>query len=343
MSRFADVIGQKLASTVLLRAVREEKVTHAYLFSGPESVGKMTTALAFASALNCQNPTENGDACGQCVSCRMISEGNHPDVQTISPSGAQTKIEQMKELRRSANFAPVVGKWKVMVVEQADTLNEAAANSILKTLEEPPAYLIIILLSKNPVLILPTIRSRCLVIRFANAGEDELKEALMSRFGAGEDEARFLTAYSEGRPGAAISLVGNENFFEWRRQVVNLAIRILSLDVRYALRLSEDLQNLAQAEKDGKNQRLAMRDLFNALILLYRDLLNLAIQGINAEIINSDLREQLMAVRPDSQRVMSGIDTLLWARKAVEGNANVQLVSDVVVMRLIRANQTANR
>lgn len=343
MTRFADLIGQNLASTVLLRAIHEGKVTHAYLFTGPEGAGKMTTALAFASALNCQTPEENGDACGHCVSCRMISEGNHPDVQTISPAGAQTKIDQMKELRRSANYAPVMGKWKVVVIEQADTLNESAANSILKTLEEPPSFLIIILLSKNPVLILPTIRSRCLSVRFANVNAEELVNALITRFGADTEEAKFLAAYSEGRPGIAISLVGNETFFEWRRQVVELAIKALTSDVRYALRLSEDLLGLSQAEKDGKNQRMAMRETINALIIIYRDLLNLAIRGESADIINSDVRDRLTSVRLEPTRISTAIETLLWARKAVEGNANVQLVSDVLMMKLIRLNAASSR
>lgn len=331
MIRFADVIDQKLAASVLTRAIREDKINHAYLFSGPEGVGKTTTALAFAAALNCESPTADGDACGSCTSCHMVAGRNHPDVEIISPDGAQTKMKQMQEMRRMAQYAPVKGKWKVVIIEQADTMNEDSSNSILKTLEEPPCYLVLILLSRNPALLLTTIRSRCLMVRFSTATAEELAEALAERFGADTEEARFLAAYSEGRPGVAISLVGNEEFFEWRKDVVRLAENICTSDRWSALRLSEDMQKLAR----GEGQRAQMRLAIDALILLYRDLLSISIRGDGAQIINSDIRDTLAATSPHPVRVSKSIETLLWARRALEGNANIQLLSDVLMMRLL--------
>lgn len=335
MTRFAELIGQELASNVLRRAVREGRVGHAYLFSGPEGVGKLTAALAFAAALNCENPTESGDSCGECSSCRMMTSG-HPDVQIISPDGAQTKIKQMQEMRRTSHYAPIKGRWRLVIVEQADTMNDDSSNCILKTLEEPPPYLVILLLSRNTSLLLPTIRSRCLTVRFSHIGLEELADALIERLGASTEDAHFLAAYSEGRPGAAISLLGNESFFEKRRQIVELASK-LSSDRRYALRLSEELLRLAQPEKaEGRTQRAAMLSVLGSLVLWYRDLLSISIRGESAQIVNSDLRDKLTSLATDQERISSAIETLLWARRAVEGNANIQIISDVTVMRLTK-------
>ncbi|MBI2844229.1 MAG: DNA polymerase III subunit delta' [Armatimonadetes bacterium] len=318
----AEMIGQELASTVLSRAILDDRVAHAYGFVGPEGIGKMTAALAFAAALNCESH-EPGDACGKCVSCRMIDQKGLPDVEIISPDGAQTKIDQMREMRRTAQFAPVRGKRKVVIVEQADTLNENSASAILKILEEPPPYLVIILLVRNPAMLLPTIRSRCLVVRFAYVNVRELAQALVERFDAKQEEAEFLAAFSEGRPGIAISLLGNESFFAWRNRIAELAERIVNSDLRAGLRLSEDLQSLASAETgDGITQRSAMRSALTALLQRYRDLLSISVH-------NSD-------GRGDPGRISRAIEALLWARRAVEGNANLQLTADVLMLRLVR-------
>ncbi len=359
MTRLSEVIGQKTATTILGKALREDRVSHAYLFVGPEGAGKLTTALAFAAALNCEERTQSGDSCGNCISCHMMSGSGHPDVQVVSPDGADTKIRQMRDMLKSTRYAPLRGKWKVVIVEQADTLNEDSSSAILKTLEEPPPYLVMFLLSRNPVLVLPTIRSRCLAVRFSTAGADELARALTDRFGATQEEAGFLAAYSVGRPGIAISLLGNEAFADWRRRLVDLATKVASSSDQCAMKLSSDLQRLAagetdeeepeqsEAAEDGepeerrakpstKGKRAAMLRTLDSLVVWYRDVLCLAVRGESADIVNSDMREQLASCVTDSARITRGIETLLWARRAIEANGNVQIISDTAMVRLTR-------
>lgn len=336
MKRFRDLIGQELASTILMRAIREDKITHAYLFTGPEGVGKKTTALAFAAALNCENLPESGDSCGECVQCRMIGGDGHADIEIISPDGAETKIKQMREMRRSAQYAPVRGRRKVVIIEQADTMNEDSSSAILKILEEPPQYLVMILLSRNPAILLPTIRSRCLQVRFPNVSVEKLADALMNGYSVDKERAEFLAAYSEGRPGKAISIMEDEGFNSWRAEIGKLASGISASSTRSALRLSEDLQKLAsQGKEDGQSQRAAMKTVLDALVLWYRDVLGLSVQGQSARLINSDLRELLTSLPASPDRASAAIETLLWAERAIEGNANVQLISDVVMIRLL--------
>lgn len=309
---------------------------HAYLFTGPQGTGKLTAALAFAASLNCEDRQPNGDSCGGCLQCRMMSGDGHPDVEIIYPDGAETKIRQMREMRRAAQYAPIRGKWKAVIVEQADTMNEESSNCILKTLEEPPYYLTIILLSRSPVFLLPTIRSRCMQVRFSSVPAEELAGALVERFDADLERARFLAAYSEGRPGLAISILKNENFDSRREKIIEFASEVASSDQRHALRLSEELQAIAgDGKNEGKTQRAVMRTVLDALVLWYRDLLSLSVQGASAQLVNTDMKHRLALVSMPPDRASSAIETLLWARRSIEGNANVQLISDVMMMRLL--------
>jgi len=309
---------------------------NAYLFTGPQGTGKMTAALAFAAALNCEDRQPDGDSCGVCLQCRMMSGNGHLDVEIIYPDGIETKILQMREMRRAAQYAPVRGKWKVVIIEQADTMNEASSNCILKILEEPPHYLTIILLSRNPALLLPTIRSRCMQVRFSGVPVDVLAGALVERYDADPERARFLATYTEGRPGLAISILKNEGFDSWREKVIEFAMEVTSSDQRHALRLSEELRAIARDGKDeGKVQRTAIRAVLDALVLWYRDLLSLSVQGASAQLVNTDLKDKLASVSMPPDRASSAIETLLWARRAIEGYANVQLISDVTMMRLL--------
>ena len=132
---FKSIIGQQVATRALKRAIEKGRISHAYLFSGPEGVGKTTAALAFAAALNCNGENRQDlEPCGECLSCLLMAAGTHPDVSVITPQGAQTKIDQMREMRRQAQFPPIRGLWKVNIIERAETLNEDSASAILKVL-----------------------------------------------------------------------------------------------------------------------------------------------------------------------------------------------------------------
>jgi DNA polymerase-3 subunit delta' len=167
---FSDLKEQRTVAGQLQRSLKRGRLAHAYLFAGPRGSGKAAVARALAQALNC--PEREHDACGRCDSCRRIAEAVHPDVYWVRPEmkSRQTSVERIREFEKAIYLKPTLAQVKVGVIVDADCLTESASNAFLKTLEEPPAQTVIVLLSAEPQRLLPTILSRCLKLNFGPAG-----------------------------------------------------------------------------------------------------------------------------------------------------------------------------
>jgi DNA polymerase-3 subunit delta' len=224
---FRDLIGQRDERALLQGALRSGCVSHAYLFVGPEGVGRRAAALAFAQALLCRRGGD--DACGSCDACRKVAAGAHPDLRVIAPggrteSGAERRavgIEQVRDLKRDAAYPPYEARWKVFIVEDAEAMRAEAANSLLKILEEPPAQSVIVLISESDAALLPTIVSRSQIVRFSYVPAAEIAAALSERAGVPPDQAPFLAALCGGRPGLALrEAAEGRAALDFRRDVV---------------------------------------------------------------------------------------------------------------------------
>lgn len=199
---FSSVVGQETAIKMLQGILRTGKIATAYLFSGERGVGKFKSAIAFASALNCESPV-GSDACGRCSSCRKIDAGQHPDLRTVSPENGLISIEEIRAIDEFLSYTPYEGKYKVVIVDDADLMNMYAANAFLKTLEEPPDESIIILVSSRQEMLAETIRSRCVKIRFSTLSKSGLHEAADLIGVTGLSDVRLRLAM--GRVGQLIS------------------------------------------------------------------------------------------------------------------------------------------
>ncbi len=189
-----DLVGQSRVAEYLAAAVRRGAISHAYLFTGPAGAGKKSTARAFACAIICAD-----DGCGTCAECRRIKRGLHPDVRNVAPEGAATyMVEQIREIIHDVNLAPVEGERTIYILEAADSFNESAANAFLKTLEEPPDHVIIVLLATTYEAVPPTIASRCQVVRFRRLSPHDATRLLAERTGASEAEATAALAATGG-------------------------------------------------------------------------------------------------------------------------------------------------
>jgi DNA polymerase-3 subunit delta' len=203
---FSQILGQNSAIRILRQAVIHGRLAHAYVLAGPEGVGKRLTALTLAKAVNCLAPPEPGEACEGCASCLKINSRNHADVIQVEPDGDFIKIDQVRELQRRLRFRPLEGGRRVCILDSAERMNEAAANALLKTLEEPPAETHLFLVTARPHRLLPTILSRCQWVKFKPLSRGHLVQILRSVSSLSEEQALFYASLSGGSARQALSL-----------------------------------------------------------------------------------------------------------------------------------------
>ena len=213
---FGDIVGHKKQLVQLQNSLMQERMPHAFLFHGPEGVGKKTTALTLAKAMNCLS--QRPDSCDACSSCRKAEQGNHLDIIVLAPEGQFIKIQAIRDLQERLKFKPREGKKRICIIDAAERMNEAAANALLKTLEEPPPANLIILVSARPLQLPPTILSRCRQLRFNPLAEEKEATFLQQRLTLDYSTARLLAASSGGSIARAIEMHGSA-YLEMREAV----------------------------------------------------------------------------------------------------------------------------
>ncbi|MBI4706320.1 MAG: DNA polymerase III subunit delta' [Candidatus Omnitrophica bacterium] len=207
---FEKVIGQKKAVSILKGYLENNCLEGGYLFTGPGGVGKKLTSLELAKALNCQQ--DFGDACDNCISCRKITNAQHPDIHVIAKEDDEIKIEDIRNLQREIGFRPYEGKKKLFIIDNAHKLTAEASNALLKVLEEPPKSSLIVLISDKPALLLRTIVSRCKVLKFSALLREEIKGILEDEYSVEKGQAHFLAYFCEGSLGRALRLKDTDIF-----------------------------------------------------------------------------------------------------------------------------------
>jgi DNA polymerase III subunit delta' len=288
---FSRIIGQERAKEFLKGVLAGGKLPHAYLFTGISGVGKSTAALSLAMILNCRT-SPGVDSCGICPACRQIMGGNAPDFITIQPEGRSIKIEQIRELNRAIGFAPVSGRYRVFLIRQAETMTEEAANSFLKSLEEPPPGNLFILNATEPLDLLPTIVSRCQRVPFHPLSPQRITEALVQRMGLEEGKASVLAHLSEGSLGKATKM-GQGDFFRKREAWLSVLWKM------YALSGIEAMEAVLESVKEGKTgdpeetAESSTIDMLGVWKSWYRDLLVIKVEGSPRLLIHADLSREL--------------------------------------------------
>ncbi len=326
---FRDLIGQQHAATLLRGAIRSGHITHAYLFVGPAGVGRLTAARAFAQALLCS--AGGDDACGQCAACRKVASGAHPDLRVVSPTGrtemgAERRavgIDQIRELKHEASYPPYEARWKVFIVEDAETMRAEAANSLLKILEEPPPGIVIILIAESAAGVLPTLVSRSQIVRFSFVPAPEIAGALTGRMGIPAERARFLAALSGGRVGAAFTAArGGEEPFEQRAAVVHTLEAVLSGDAAVGL----DAAEAVARRRDDLERWLDIALLWIRDVIVWQETRDPSL------LVNLDDQSAIArwAARADSGRLRRSADAIETAKGQLRRNLNPRLVLEVL-------------
>jgi DNA polymerase-3 subunit delta' len=361
------IIGQPYAVTVLENVLRSERLAGAYLFVGPESVGKATTARQFAKLL-CGAGSEDDPT------ARAIDAGTFPDVRSIEPPRSGIiSIAQLwprsshKEhppenaMLRDLHFEPMAGPRRVFIINGAEGLGRGGAdagNSILKTLEEPPSYVHFILTATSTAGLMPTIVSRCQTVHFGLLSADDIEQALMRDFHVEKAPAHFLAVYCEGRLGRAVSLVKSPSLLAAREDLLDWARDLVSAPVIKSFKLGEELRKIAPklkaAEDDAavdseEKERGAREPLGRSLDLLaayYRDMLSVRLLGDKtATLVNIDRRVEIAgAAAHYSPKILEeAIALTVRLRQAIERNANAQLALEVLLTHLTSLHEPSQR
>lgn len=221
MSAWEQVVGHDWAVALLAGAIAHGRVGHAYLITGPHQVGKRTLARTFAQALNCE-AAAGQRPCGQCRSCRLISAGHHPDLHILEPevnarATPMIKIEAIRDLQRDLNLSTHEGRYRVAILNQFEAANLNAANAFLKTLEEPPPRVVILLTASDADALLPTIASRCRTINLRPLEATLLEDSLMAKWGVAPEKAQLLARLADGRIGWAIAANADPQLLQTRQ------------------------------------------------------------------------------------------------------------------------------
>src|ERR1041385_4629726 len=217
-----SLVGHEWAVDMLKKHIIHGTTRHAYLFAGPPGIGRRTLALRFAQALNCQTPVGEGIPCGECRDCKQIAAMQHADLTVVQADseGGTLKVDQIREARRLLVLKPYLARYRVVLFLRFQEANDNAANALLKTLEEAPSYAVLILTADNPEQLLPTIVSRCEVLRLRPLQVDQVQKELESRSVEG-DRAKLIAHISGGRFGYAQRLIGDASLLEWREERLN--------------------------------------------------------------------------------------------------------------------------
>lgn len=248
-----SLVGHRWAVELLQGAIANRRVGHAYLFTGPEHIGKTTLARLFAQALNCLESEPGQRPCGKCRSCQLIAADRHPDVRLVEPEvsgrGKRTlKIEAVRDLQHDLSLAAYEARYKVAILTYFDAATTGAANAFLKTLEEPPGNVILLLTAAEADTLLPTITSRCHVMALRPLPTAELRAALLERWNASPADAERLAHLADGRPGWARLALQDPTFIEERAAHLAILAELLPADrvdrFDIAERLSKDAETL---------------------------------------------------------------------------------------------------
>lgn len=322
---FSEIIGHERVIENMQKTIKKQTVSHSYIFEGPDSTGKFLVAKAFAKTLLCT--VKKGFPCNQCSSCIKFDSGNHPDLYIEASTESSIKKEQIEELQKTIRVLPYESEKKVYIIEDAHKMTKEAQNCFLKTLEEPPSYAIIILTVNNSHSILPTVLSRCQVIRFRPVENKLIEETLIKRYGQSQEKAKFISSFSNGVVGKAINLSQSERFNDIRDNTIDIIDCILKDNDKYR---TLSFVDFFDKEKD------AIDDILDIISVWFRDILVIKETGNSKIITNMDKLDTIekQANKLSKSKINDIIDIVEKTKNDIKSNVNYQLSLEVMLLKI---------
>ena len=326
MAGFKDIVGHEQIIEHLKTAIEMGKVSHAYILNGPDLSGKMMIAETFARALLCEK--QDPDGCGECRSCRQSDDRNNPDIIYVKHDKPNTiSVDDIRtQLNNDIVIKPYSNQYKIYIVDEAEKMNQQAQNALLKTIEEPPAYAVIMLLTTNADSFLQTIRSRCITLNLKSVKNDVIKSYLMTEKKIPDYQADVCAAFAQGVVGKAIKLASSDDFNELKESALSLIKRLDDID----------LYEMGEAIKQISDYKLQVQDYFDLITVWYRDVLYMkATNDVNGLIFKDEVYD---IKKQASKHSYHGIETIIEAldkaKLRINANVNFDLVIELLLMTI---------
>lgn len=323
MAEFKDVIGHEQVIQHMQNAIRQNKISHAYLLCGEAGSGKRLVAEAFAKTILCE--AGGIEACGTCKSCKQAESGNHPDFRTVVREKATLGVKEIREqVTGDVQIKPYCSKYKIYLIAEAEKMTEEAQNALLKTIEEPPEYAIFLLTVSRQELLLQTVLSRCVLLPFHPIATEKIKKFLMEKKGVPDYLAESAASFSGGLVGRAVQYAESETFIEQRKEILHL--------VKYIddMTMAEVMENvkLFAAKKESATEYLDM------ILLWYRDvLLYKATKNVNALMFMDELEAVAAQAGKRSFENLQGIvDALEQVKQRLKSNVNFENALELLLL-----------
>ena len=326
MGSFKDVVGHKDIINYIRSAVTENKVSHAYILNGERGSGKKMLASLFATTLLCEK--QGPDPCNECHSCRQAESGNHPDIIRVTHEKPNTI--SVEDIRRQVNediqIRPYQGPYKIYIIAEADLMTVQAQNALLKTIEEPPAYAVIFLLTENAEALLPTITSRCVMLKLRNIKDTLIRKYLMETMHVPDYKADMCTAFAQGNMGRAIMLASSDHFNEIREEAVQLLKYINEMDI----------SEVTKAIKKIGTYKLEINDYLDIIMIWYRDvLLYKATKDMDKVVFKDQISYiQERAKKSSYEGIELILESLEKAKTRLKANVNFDLVMELLLLTI---------
>jgi len=325
------MIGHEWAVNLLAEHIAQRRERHAYLFTGPSGVGRRTLALRFTQGLNCLKPPTPGQPCLQCTACKRIEQMRYPDLALVEAEheGETLKIDQIRALQHTLSLAPYEARYRVALILRFEEAHASAANAMLKTLEEPPPQVVVILTAKSAESLLPTIVSRCEVLRLRSLAIDETAKGLQLTRGVPQEQAERLAHISEGRPGYAIRLFEQPGLLEQRQAWLDELVGLLGASRRERFAFAKGVVE----DKEG------LRSELQVWLTFWRDVL-IVTTGVSRSITNLDYSTHIrrLAVGSDLNKAQFHVKAMERTMEQIERNVNTRLALEVLLMDFPRVS-----
>lgn len=326
MAGFTDIIGHEQIIEHLQNAIRMDKISHAYIFNGPDKSGKRMLAEDFAMALQCEKG--EADPCLECHSCKQAMNHNQPDIIYVTHEKSNTiSVDDIRsQLVNDVDVKPYSSKYKIYIIDEAEKMNPQAQNAMLKTIEEPPAYAVILLLTSNADAFLPTILSRCVTLNLRVVPDAKIKSYLMEHCRVPDYQADVCVAFAQGNVGKAVALASSENFREIKAAAVQLLKRISDID----------LYEFKEAIRQIGEYKLEINDYFDIMMIWYRDMLMYkATTDVNRLIFKDEVYDiKKQASRSSYSGIEAVLEALEKAKIRLKANVNFDLTLEMLLLTM---------